>query len=194
MVYLRPICLLRDGNGIRLTIKNDNPPIKTIKNQGLRCSLDNDDIANSKPAAVIGIPTKPFMGASKLNLASRNAPQARNIIVATIPIHPISPSLNNKIKNAGATPNETISANESNCLPKSLLERSNLANKPSITSQKADDNIIISASVYISLIVKSRDNAPVTKFAIVNNEGTHVLFMNYHSLLKPTLTFPSFIN
>lgn len=181
--------LFSDGNGIRLTIRKDNAPIIDTSIQGFKLSLRREDIASNSPAAVIGIPTKPVDGANKLKRASRNAPQAINRTAVTTPIQPISLNLNNKIKNAGATPNDTISAKESSCFPKSLLQCSHLATKPSITSQKAAIMIIINAGLYIVCIEKNNDIAPVIKFEIVKNEGNQPHFICISPLLaKPIIS------
>src|SRR5690606_11572271 len=107
--------LLKLGYRILLTISSASITDVTINTTGATSSLNNATVASIHPAAGIGRPVKlPGALAFTLNRASLIAPHIGNSPVTIQEIAgATSCSATTYIINAGATPNEIISANES---------------------------------------------------------------------------------
>lgn len=129
---------LKLGILIVLTIKYDKVR-KTPTNiqVGIHAS-NNVKTATKLPASVIGTPLKECNDSSvgvMLYLAKRKAPANGKTPTKTTPSIPNSKKYVYADNKAGATPNETISARESSCFPKSLDTFNILAARPSNASR-----------------------------------------------------------
>lgn len=130
------------------------------------------------PFTVMGMPIKELFSSMILNFASRNTPHNKKNEKAKIANGVCN--CKNPIT-VGATPNDTVSANESNCLPNSDWVLVYLAMRPSTISVTTANNNTIPAAVMLPMIARIIHNMPRKTFAKVTKSASFNNFLNANS-------------